>query len=333
MEAMVNRVSVFESQQALHARSLGVLPWCRTADGEVLVLLGRESCPASRRWAPFEGSAKPAETSDAGAAREFVEESLGIIPFKHGVDRPAEPFVTIERVLDDIKAGGFSHRVQLRYHVRLRSMAWKETTTIIAEIDHDPLLETRFVGVRMQLVELSRFSSTMQTLRSRIDHNGALYGRHVTVGLRRMRVSDVLSMSGFKPCTEGVRLRAYVRCTDATEPSIPHFARLEVTLSYSICLYTVIHFIHLSVFRSMAGRVPVGMLAHPAVRLLHDHHGELTGVRVNSDYLEKDRVRYWSRDEIDEMMSARGHIQGGIFRSSTCALMEVVLENWDEWFH
>ncbi len=332
MDQMVNRVPIFQRQQALQARSLGVLPWCRGPDGAVLVLLGREACAASRRWAPFEGSAKPSETADEGAAREFVEESLAIVPLKHGTAGRDGAFSSIAGVLQDIRGHAFSHRVQLRYHVRMRSMAWKETTTVVAEIDYDPMLETRFVSVRMQLVELARFSTTMHKLRTRVDHSGALYGRGVTVANRRMRVVDVLSMSGFDTTDSGVRLRAQVRCTDPRDPPTPHFAQVDLTLPYSVCLFTVIHFIHLSVFRTMASRLPGDMLTHPAVRLLRDSHGELTGVRVNGDYLEKDRVRFWSRDELTEMMSARGHIHGGIFRSSTCALVEVLLAQWDEWF-
>lgn len=330
-DSMVNRVPIFQRDQALQARSLGVLPWCRGPDGEALVLLGREACAASRRWAPFEGSAKPAETGDEGAAREFVEESLAIVPLRHGTCGRGS-FTSIEGVLEDIRDGAFSHRVQLRYHVRMRSMAWKETTTLVAEVDHDPLLETRFVSVRMQLVELMRFSTTMHKLRTRIDHAGGLYGRSVTVGARRLRVVDVLSMTGFRTTDEGVSLQAQIRCSDVRNPRTPHFCRVEVTLPYSVCLLTVIHFIHLSVFRSLAARLPGDMLRHPAVRLMRDIHGELSGVRVNGDYLEKDRVRYWSRDELAEMMNARGHIHGGIFRSSTCALVEVLLDRWDEWF-
>jgi hypothetical protein len=328
---MVSRVPVFQHDQALQARSLGVLPWCRDQHGEPLVLLGREACAASRRWAPFEGSAKPGETYEEGAAREYVEESLAVVPFSHGA--PRGPFVTVTEALEDIRAGAYSHRVQLRYHVRMRSMAWKETTTLVTEIDYDPQLETRFISVRIQLVELARFSCTLHKLRAKIEHSGGLYGRILTARGRRVRVVDVLSMGGFRETPDGIHLAACVRCSDLTDPQTPHFADVELELSYSTCLYTVIHFIHLSVFRGLAAGVAAGdMLGHPAGRLVYDVHGELTGLRVNTDYLEKDRVKYWTRNELGEMMNGRGHINGGIFRSSTCALVEVLLDRWDEWF-
>ena len=313
----------------------GCCPGASSPEGEVAILLGREACVQSRRWAPFEGSAKPGETCEQGAAREFVEESLGLIKFAEpcGMDTP---FVNVQQAAAALEIGAFSHRVQLRYPLRPRPTSVKEATTLMARVPYDPGLETRFVTIRMQLIKLSRFSTTLHKLRLRVESPASLYGRGVNIGGRQMRVLDVLHMSDFRRSLAGVSFEASVRCVDPTSPEHRRFIRIGLQLSYATCLYTVIYFVHLAVFRSLvstADGILKQILQHPAVRIVWDEHGEICGLRVNSDYLEKDRVRYWSREDLCEMMDARGHFKGELFRSSSCGLIEICLEHWDEWFY
>jgi hypothetical protein len=332
---LVRSVTTFDDSPGVQARSLGVLPWCVKPCGDVAILLGREACIQSRRWAPFEGSAKPGETCEQGAAREFVEESLGLVKFSEPCAIQGT-FMRVPQAAKALEHGAYSHRVQLRYPIRQRSSNVKEATTLLARVLYDPALEARFMTIRMQLTELSRFSKSLHKLRLRVESSSSLYGRGVNVGERQLRVLDVLHMSAFKKGPNGgVSFEASVRCVDPMAPERRRYTHLHLQLSYTTCLYSIIYFVHLAIFRSLLG-APNGVLRqilhHPAVQLLWDEHGEIDGLRVNTDYLEKDRVRYWSRDDLSEMMDARGHFSGGLFRSSSCALVETCLKNWEQWF-
>ncbi len=129
---LVEPVASFADGHGIQARSLGVLPWCVKPDGEVVILLGREASSSSLRWAPFEGSAKPGETCEQGAGREWIEESLGLVPFFHAP--PAGRFTSVAAAGAALATGAYSHRVQLRFRLRMRSQAWKEATTIVAQV-------------------------------------------------------------------------------------------------------------------------------------------------------------------------------------------------------
>lgn len=312
--------------ETVQQRSLGVLPWCRLPSGEVRLVLGRESCLLSQRHCPFEGSAKPGETTYAGAAREYVEESLGVMRFSHGDD--GARYMDADAVEAALECGAASRAVCLRFRLRQRSQApWKEAVTVLAEVAYDPDLERHFQALRGQLIELMRFGTSLQRLRQRVEHAESLYGRQVSVAGRDVRVVDVLEMRDFAHVPGGlVRVSACVRCADADAPV---YATLDVTLPYSTAVLSVIHHAYLGALRRL---VESGAIDHPAVRLLRDEHDELAGVRVNVDFLEKDLVRMWSRDELRSVMAQRGHYSGAIFRSSSCALLEVILDNWDAWF-
>jgi len=343
MSTLVQPVGAFDPDQPLQARSLGVLPWSVRPDGHAVVLLGREACAQSKRWAPFEGSAKPGETTEQGAAREFVEESLGLVrlrvPQDDDADQPERapsPFVTVARAAAALERGAYSHRVQLRYHVRARALGFKEATTLIARVAYDAGLEERFAVVRARLTELARFGATLHNLRSRVEGPTALYGGALRAGGRQLRVVDVLDMAAFRRRADGtVAFEASVRCVDPARPEACRIVRLRLRMGFSACLHTVVYGIHVAVLRALLARARsfVAVLAqHPAVTLERDDHGQPYGVRVNGDFLEKDRVRYWTRDDLNEMMEARGHFGGGIFRSSSCGLVETILLNWDAWF-
>jgi hypothetical protein len=330
---LVQRVEAFH-EGPIQARSLGVLPWCRLPSGEAAIVLGREACQMSLRWAPFEGSAKLGETTEEGAAREWVEESLGLIKFSE--DPGPNRYVDTAWAAEALKRGAFSHAVHLRFRLRMRSQAWKEASTLVAQVVYDPDLERRFELLRLHLIELSRFSTSLHRLRQRVDHPNALYGRSVAVDRHPLRVVDVLGVSGFRRRADGlIDFEACVSCDDPATTGVCRYVKLRLSLSYSTTVYTVIYFVYMSVLRKLAA-TRQGALApltdHPAVRFLRDAHGNVAGVRVNADFLEKERVKYWTRDELAEMMREHGHLNGAIFRSSSCALMEVALDKWDEWF-
>jgi predicted NUDIX family NTP pyrophosphohydrolase len=61
----------------------GVLPIARTDSGQIIVLLGREcigrTTSQSGLWCDFGGGISPNDCSIYGAAREFIEETLGTV--------------------------------------------------------------------------------------------------------------------------------------------------------------------------------------------------------------------------------------------------------------
>jgi hypothetical protein len=336
---MVKRVAQFQNESTpVTSRSAGILPWCVTSSGEVMILLGRESCSMSRRWAPFEGSAHPDEDIYSAAAREFVEESLGMIsPRVAAAQRPTQPYLHADRLHRMLqRQEGFSHSVELRYRVRQRAATWKQATTLVSRVEYEKDIETRFAMVRSQLIELSRFGCTLRKLKEQVEGETGVYGRRVLARGGVYKVVDIVQIESVVPCDDSnthVRMVVIVCARRQDDPGSVRYLRLQATLPFKVGLLTVIYSVHLRLLRQLLTTTDVrDIIAHPAVQLVRNPLGDIESLQVNSDFLEKDKIKFWSRQQLEEMLESFGHYQGNIFRSSSCALLQLAVENWDEWF-
>jgi len=148
--------------------SAGILCYAYTeTTHDIFFLLGRER-PAldwprgSNRWSDFGGCLIPGETEVHGAAREFVEETMAVVPFA-AEEMNVSRFVDVsqvERVLDDKK---FTFRVAVdvsdRAIVTENEHSKKLRVCYVKRIPWQPDLPERFDQVRDVLDRLATLAS------------------------------------------------------------------------------------------------------------------------------------------------------------------------------
>jgi hypothetical protein len=124
--------------------SAGVLPFCDDPQGNRYVLLGKEDTVlrfGSRRWADFGGSAKGDETPEQTAAREFVEETMGAVPFfRSDVGQP--PRTQWDDIVKHLEHNNYAAKV------RMESGRRKPSVTFVCNVPWDPDAQSMFATMR-----------------------------------------------------------------------------------------------------------------------------------------------------------------------------------------
>lgn len=168
----------------------GVLPFARRPDGALVVLLARERYfPAWRgscRWSAFEGTRLPGETVAENAAREFDEESLGVLRAvlpegMHALlEKRTYAFRIVLRILSD-------NPVQ-RYHC-----------TYAVEVPWCPEFPQDFSATRTRLELIERLAQEWEHARSLADPTTALECSHIKARLDRAMTNHPCIRKTFAP--------------------------------------------------------------------------------------------------------------------------------------
>ena len=129
----------------------GILPFCRTPTGDIQFALGKERFIShwrgSLKWSGFEGGRKANERVAQTAAREFVEESMGIF-----VDMNKVHLCDIPKLTQQLENNDYAARIVLciihaenieRYHV-----------TYLLELPYQPRSIAKFVVERRVLLNM-----------------------------------------------------------------------------------------------------------------------------------------------------------------------------------
>lgn len=123
----------------------GMIPFAIDEHGTIRVLLGRERFVAgwkgSCRWSGFEGSRKAAETLNETSAREFDEESMGVVMGPCAARRIIDDKLYALRIVLKI----LSERKTPRYH-----------TTHAVQIPFDETIPERFLATRIEVEVVER---------------------------------------------------------------------------------------------------------------------------------------------------------------------------------
>ncbi|MAT09467.1 MAG: hypothetical protein CMM02_08065 [Rhodopirellula sp.] len=123
----------------------GMIPFAIDEHGTIRVLLGRERFVAgwkgSCRWSGFEGSRKVAETLNETSAREFDEESMGVVMGPKAARRIIDDKLYALRIVLKI----LSERKTPRYH-----------TNHAVQIPYDATIPKRFLATRIEVEAVER---------------------------------------------------------------------------------------------------------------------------------------------------------------------------------
>jgi hypothetical protein len=267
----------------------GVLCYSHLPSGGLAILLGKEKetpgwRQGSNKWSSFSGKVDSTEEACYGAAREFVEESLAVIPLVEGGNVP----VTIDEITTllskdrDMSEGGGvlevrrkAEEVEYRYFVYIRHIPYKDYSTIFKE-------------TRKQLLDLDGIFRAFQVCRK--GTAGGCLPRCVFPGTR---LSPVLVVVNFKLLSYGSTLQITIHDETSGQNDI-----IDVEISDSGRKEAETFAAARDAVLSRLSNINDPILSHPAV-VVNRLHGHVMGAFVKKSYLEKSEVRWWSLNDLE----------------------------------
>lgn len=265
----------------------GVLCYTHLPNGGGLaVLLGKEKetpgwRQGSNKWSSFSGKVDSTEEACQGAAREFVEESLAVVPLVEGGAVPVN-IDEIARLLStdrDMSTGGGMLEVRGKNESPCRYVVY---------IQHIPYEDysVRFQETRKQLLELDAIFRAFQACRK---GTGCL-PRCVLPGAR---LSPVLVVVAVRLLMDGVTLQLTL-CDETSGQK----NTIEVEISEAGKKQVVAFAAAWEAVLDRVSTVNDPLLSHPAVTV-HRLHGHVVGAFVKKSYLEKSEIRWWSLNDLE----------------------------------
>lgn len=274
---------------SVRVASAGVLCFSERPDGKLILLLGREKQTegwkqGSNKWSGFSGRIEAGEEVNEGAAREFVEESLAIVPLTLSMITPTCAF-NVSRVL-----GNRGRQIQLY----MRGGADAPTVMHVSFVQKIPYADypVRFRALRAMLLECDARCRAYHRTKKAAD----CLPRLMFPGYR---LSSVLTVIGGRVVRQGI-----------VELSIWDDI-LGVVLKQRICLRGIatreannVYEMWGDVLNFIERYKNHRALSHPAVSIQRVN-GFVVGAYVNKCYLEKSEMKWWSLDELERTAKHR----------------------------
>lgn len=251
-------------------------------DGVTYLLLGKERsiegwADGSNRWSAFSGRLLSGEDVDACAARESLEESLGV-PFGVGTEH-----FDVQKQISESTIGSVDYVVQ-------GSCCLCRSVLFVIRIEYDEEIPRKFGDTRSGLEHINR-------ARKIYARQKRYHGAAPEICIPGTRVSESLMVTG---CRLSPSTHCDVRVFDR-ETSEAVVFRLELDECQSRDLESMLearrHFL------STVQRGSRKILRHPAVNVT-ELDSEIMDVSVKSSFLEKSEVRWWSCEELRAAMES-----------------------------
>jgi ADP-ribose pyrophosphatase YjhB (NUDIX family) len=282
----------------------GIIPVAHDATGDPQLLLGKERYinhwRGSLKWSGFEGGRKNGEDVERTAAREFFEESLGVVRL-HECDTDIDSVVDalcsdryVARIVLCILHGEESER---RYHV-----------TYIVETAFGDACIQNFTDRRRQLAELEMKTqqlSRVAALSSKLElpREGEMHGATVVMAISEVERLDELRM---RVCYLDNQDRTHEHEVLATKEACDAYVRW----------FSLRHECSVRIDEAYQHAVHVECDALGLV--LHSH--------VVDDHIEKQSIRWWSASELDTVLQNGGLFCSEYFRAYFLPLLQQTLE-------
>lgn len=289
-----------------HGLGAGIVPFSVDDTGVVRFLLGRERwMPAwkgSCRWSGFEGSRKESETMQETAVREFTEESMGVVDALQDAKNMICKKEYASRIVLKISNERYSERYHCTYLMRV---PWDENTAAIPN---------SFQVKRSDVENIDRIIQEWKYRRPTF--------------LDEQEVGDILDVT---PSEEpNPTKKVMVRRVTANAPCI---LRHPWTIDEEEPEYIYATFwgdeasrlLHWDQIRSKLDRNTKNKV-YECVHVLRDNvWNYVQDAKVMKDYLEKDQVKWWTTNELLDVLRARGHMGVDRFRPYFMPVLQSLL--------
>jgi|TARA_E500000178_G_scaffold347814_1_gene401791 hypothetical protein len=305
----------------------GIIPIAQSSNGEFFLLLGRErflpQWKGSCRWSGFEGSRKINESLKDTAVREFTEESLGVV---------FEKISDIENIINNKE---YWTRVVLRISNDKKAERYHTTYTVLVSLDTD--LVDKFSKRRAGIENLDRLSREMERA---FPTFALLNGYEVELG--NVNTIEDGSIELFRHVgkeTEhewaaGTKEGFYTRCLEAQEEDISDdeddsivwesagdsIEKLKLSPEHP---YTA----RIKIWEDIRNKLETSKSCqHPCVTTRKGSvFGRIQDLRVHTDHLEKDQIRWWSSTDLRRVLDSRGYLGNDCFRPYFLPVLQTVL--------
>lgn len=281
----------------------GILPYS-VRNGEVHFLLARERSVmhwrGSHKWSAFEGSRKPGEDACTNASREFVEESLGVVPLFDDC-----------RDTESVRRGLSGEKYALRVATKRGDSVH---VTYVVYVPYMDQVVDDFTNMRKRVMQLSKlvadFASSA-SFRDYPDFNSHFRGfdiDRVASAVVEDKAMKITCIGGSPAVMRSIHLPADATYVTLMQQKIKANAAVEVFLARQVDLRD-----HPCIERSavVASR---GEQKPPRFR-------------INCDFLEKDCLRYWTAGEVQEAIRNNGIFKKEMYRPYFMPVIDATVAN------
>lgn len=334
-----------------HIVGAGILPFCRDPAGSIQFGLAKERYIAhwrgSDKWSGFEGGRKRSEPVEETAAREFVEESMGIL-----VDHAGQQLNHVPELVQRLQCGKYAARIVLcivhpghadRYHV-----------TFLLEVPYQPSSMARFAAARRFMLDLQTRTHDLYKTQAALPLQSPFFREGMSIGQESVvtAVSNVEFDAGEgEDVGEGCSLTNRAASSNATLALPPEcvtlggctpdkaaapssdsgLCSLRVTVRTQSAAETGSSCTCSQVFTPPLGEAPMCrayvdwfrtrqalcadlQLCEVGVRPC-DEPRAVQGMAVCDDYLEKQHLAWWSGTDVQLVLQNGGKLHSEHFRT------------------
>ena len=268
----------------------GVLCISRDAAGDVVLLLGKEKEVSnwkygSSKWCSFSGRAEAGETAVSAAAREFLEESCGMVRLDGSSELPA----SWEECCAVLERSPSLHNFLKSF--RRDAEDGLQHVTFLCPVPFEELLPRRFHYVRHALSALDELCKTYQKCKKACGHLPRSFMPGVSL------TDDVVTVL-LEHCSEDPASTSVAAVEQAVDARVDYTFRWTFLLSreeardakeLSNAWYDILHFL----------QEHACLLRHPALSVGF-RRGFLVSAAVNRSFLEKTELAWFKlRDLVD----------------------------------
>ncbi len=343
--------------------SAGILPFAiaPNAANDIYVLLGKEeNIPGwnfgSHKWCDFSGGTDRTDIDvETTAAREFVEESMAVVPLKTNPYQHYQTktyiensrsekhiYIQVEDVYQDLKEGNYTHKITMMKPIKTEDHCVLKCVCYLKRIPWQPELPAHFDAVRYRLFHIRSLSRRYQESISEFPTSVPLPG-----GIMRnenqtpkSKISIVVNMH-LSDQNNGIRY-AYWTEGEGIKYQIIHFNQigqlikensLGLNISARSSLYPPAEMKMRKVvdlwqrLRHAFYLLPYCMRDHPALDIkMVPNTALIISVSVKNCYLEKESAIWWSLPRLSEVIQHGGSFRGEMFRPNFLPYLAVVLD-------
>jgi hypothetical protein len=342
------------SERCLPSLGAGVLCYSIPPDSEeIFFLLGRESGEGKnfvrKCWCDFGGRMEDGESEEDTAAREFFEESMGLVCTDQCLERRYDEgempihaeggestalhdYEIVDRIARALKENGFSFRVRMCLnHGASPDVPRRFNVTYVKQIPWNPRLPADFAILKEKMTSLyDRSTRLIEMARSMIDERGVcrypIPGCTMIEGDLEFLAHPEEEEDEPDPAVVfiiGLDDIEYDAETDECTVSVEyhrldsdHIDRRTVRVAGEYCFF-------LRSWKELEEyyhSLPESFKSHPCV-----HSSDYGIVSVRPEFLEKDCLQYWSQERLRDMLDNGGHYKKEYFRSTFIPTIAVVL--------
>lgn len=265
---------------------VGILPIYIDANDHISVLLGKErfvsNWRSSLKWSGFEGGRISSESVETGAAREFFEESLGVIR----IDPNEDP--TIESITNFLCQGRYFARILLCMAPNENSQEYRYHVTYIIQIPKQPHVVQAFLQKRADAVNLQKQINAMNVMQTQLEKTAILpFVNNVYDG------HSVVDIHGVKH-----------------ETTMTHIEYSDSSHMYTASVNNATQYIsQYQKWFEQRQRI-LDICPHVFVQ-----HSTDDNIQFRDEYIEKSTIKYWTFNELEHVIQNHGNSNSEFFRA------------------